>query len=395
MARKKKVEVIETLGKNEEQLVVQKSMPLFELWRSSLTLSEFKILDVYLSRINSHNPDKRMVVFGKNELEGLLGVKRIDAQILDDRLKHLMETSVNLCPGNKKRVERITLFEHAIAEKDECGQWEIRMMCTNAAMKYVFNIEKLGYLRYKVRCIVNLKSRYSYIMFLYIEHNRFRKTWEVGIDELKERLGCTEETYKENKRFVDLVLKKVNAELSKTECRYTCELIKFQKKIVSVRFTVQTISDLVMQEQEPEALPGQITAQDYLASIEQSKTTEQLKPWMMVLIRDGKPEFDLTELAMLDAVLRAVPASKIAKHDPTDADNGQKLYMAYMYGRMNVADKAKTIKNRLYYLAAMLLNDVEVPKDTKTEVKNRFKNFHEREYTEEDYGQIERMLMGL
>ena len=43
MARKK-IAPITSLG-SEDKLTVQKSLPLFALWRSELTLAEFKILD--------------------------------------------------------------------------------------------------------------------------------------------------------------------------------------------------------------------------------------------------------------------------------------------------------------------------------------------------------------
>ena len=87
MARKK-ISPITSLG-SEDKLTVQKSLPLFALWRSELTLAEFKILDTYLSRIDSHKPEKRTVMFEKGELEKLLGVKRIRTEELDERLKHL------------------------------------------------------------------------------------------------------------------------------------------------------------------------------------------------------------------------------------------------------------------------------------------------------------------
>ena len=73
MARKK-IEPIKSLGSNVDNLTVQKSRPLFALWRSELSLSEFKILDTYLSRIDSHKPDRRTVTFEKGELEQLLGI---------------------------------------------------------------------------------------------------------------------------------------------------------------------------------------------------------------------------------------------------------------------------------------------------------------------------------
>ena len=48
-----------------DYLVAQKSRPLLALWQSSLTLAEFKILDVYLGRINSRDSEHRTVVFSK------------------------------------------------------------------------------------------------------------------------------------------------------------------------------------------------------------------------------------------------------------------------------------------------------------------------------------------
>ena len=77
--KKKKIEPIIGTGKDpENKLTVQKSRPLFSLWRSDMTLAEFKILDTYLSRIDSRKPEKRTVIFSKGELEQLLGVKRIN-----------------------------------------------------------------------------------------------------------------------------------------------------------------------------------------------------------------------------------------------------------------------------------------------------------------------------
>ena len=242
---KKKIEPITSLGNEIDKLTVQKSLPLFALWRSELTLAEFKILDTYLSRIDSHKPDKRTVVFEKGELEKILGVKRIRTEELDERLKHLgtpirIDDNIN----QKKKFARISLFEKAMAEQDNYGIWQVELTASQSAMKYFFNIENLGYLRYKLRCITSLTSRYTYIMFIYLEANRYRKSWEVDLAELKEILACDkEETYKVFKRFNDLILKKIHKEMNeKTECRYSYESIKKGRSVVAVRFTVETLS---------------------------------------------------------------------------------------------------------------------------------------------------------
>lgn len=260
MARKK-IEPIISLG-NEDKLTVQKSIPLFSLWRSELTLSEFKILDTYLSRIDSRKPEKRSVIFEKGELEQLLGVKRIRMDELDERLKHLgTPIKVEDKSSPTKKFSRVSLFEKSVAEQDENGLWQVELTASTSAMKYFFNIENLGYLRYKLRCITSMTSRYTYIMFIYLEANRFRKSWEVPLDELKTVLNCDkEETYKQFKRFNDLILKKIHKEMQeKTECRYSYTPIKKGRTVVAIRFDLETLPRL-----EEDADPDQGNFDDYL-----------------------------------------------------------------------------------------------------------------------------------
>lgn len=250
MARKK-IEPITSLGKDESLLTVQKSLPLFALWRSDLTLSEFKILDIYLSRIDSHDPERKQVVLEKGEVEKALGVQKINNKDLEIRLKHLMGNVVSIPDiDDKKGFRLVTLFEEAEAEQDENGLWNVKLECTSGAKKYFFNIENLGYLRYKLRCITSLTSRYTYIMFIYLEANRYRKTWEVTLEDLRQILNCDKEnTYTQFKRFNDLILKKVQKELhEKTECRYSYEPIRKGRSVAKIKFTVETLKDNLLAE---------------------------------------------------------------------------------------------------------------------------------------------------
>ena len=237
---------------------VQKSKPLFSLWKSDLTLAEFKILDTYLSRINSHNPEQRDVIFEKGELEKLLGVVKINHADLDARLKHLQAASINL--GDDNHIDRVTLFERSQGFQDETGVWQVMLTCTQSAMKYFFNIEEIGYLRYKLRSIININSRYSYIMFIYLESNRFRKEWTVGLDELKLILNCeTDETYAEYKHFNNLILKRCYKELTeKTELQYTYEPIRRGRRVTEIRFTLASRAVIPNETQ----VEGQLTFSD-------------------------------------------------------------------------------------------------------------------------------------
>lgn len=239
---KKKAQPVVGMAKDENKLLVQKSHPLTALWQSDLTLAEFKILDAYLARINSKKPEQRTVKLTKGELEEALGVTRINKADLKQRLKNLY-SPIDLEPNNPKKIKLRALFEEAEAEQDEDGIWQVQLTCTPSAMKYMFNVEELGYLRYKLRCITSLTSRYSYILFLYLEFNRFRATWEVDLNSLKRTLCATDESYSEFKIFNNRVLKKCQKELAeKTECRFTYEPIRKGRSVASIRFTLEMLS---------------------------------------------------------------------------------------------------------------------------------------------------------
>lgn len=251
MPRGRKKKALPPLENNlQAKNIVQKSKPLFSLWKSELTLSEFKILDTYLSRIDSRKPEQREVVFEKGKLEELLNVKKINKADLEARLIHLQSTTVDIANG--KKLDRITLFERSQAEQDEHGIWKVSLTCTPSALKYIFNVEKLGYLRYKIRCITNIKSLYSYILFTYLEYNRFRQSWEISLDELKDILNCeNEELYKEFKFFNQKILKRCQTELhEKTDIRYTYEPIKKGRSVVAVRFTLETLPKLCIENEQ-------------------------------------------------------------------------------------------------------------------------------------------------
>ena len=242
-------EILDGLPENDEEMLVQKSWPLLALWRSDFTLPELKILDSYLARINSHDSEKNTVTFRKGELENILQVKRINFPDLRLRMGHLM-TPVLLQSENEFR--QVVLFEEAYCQRDEDGLWQVRLTCTNAAMRYFFNVEDIGYLRYKLRSVASLSSRYSYVLFLYIEANRFRGSWEVALEDLRRILRCEEEsTYDSYKRFNDRLLKRCYLELTeKTELRFSYEPVRSGRSVWGLRFTVASLSVL---SEEPES----------------------------------------------------------------------------------------------------------------------------------------------
>ena len=263
---KKQSKVITGLGRDpENKLTVQKSHTLAALWQSNLSLPEFKIVDMYLARIDSSAEQQRTVQLTKGELERALGVTQIKQEDLEARLFNLF-TPINLAT-KKGEIKFRALFDAADAEKDEDGLWRIELRCTEDAAKYIFNIDRIGYFRYKLRSVIGLTSRYSYLLFNYLEDNRFRNPWTVDLKELKKILKCDkEETYKEFKRFNDLILKNCQKELAeKTECNFTYETIRKGRSVASIKFHLKPLSPQITEAQTENIDPTQATIFDYEA----------------------------------------------------------------------------------------------------------------------------------
>ena len=350
MARKK-IDPIVGLG-YENKLTVQKSLPLFALWRSDLTLSEFKILDTYLSRIDSHKPEKRAIILEKGEIENALGIQKINNQDLKLRLKHLMGNVVEVPDKDEKKgFQLVTLFEEAEAEQDDDGLWNVKLECTQKAMKYFFNIENLGYLRYKLRCITSLTSRYTYIMFIYLEANRFRKSWEVPLEELKKILHCENEaTYNEFRFFNVKILKKVQKEMhEKTECQYSYFPIKRGRSVKAIRFEVET---LPKQYEAPEQLemPG-FTDSEPIFDVSQSEAKRR------DLYRDALAPYVVTD-DQIDGLVQLARKHIDARGHFTGSDLDQQIYNYLLFAKRHAKTNARSeIKNIYRYLLPIIENN--------------------------------------
>ena len=335
----------EGLPRNQELMVVQKSNPLQTLAETSMTLPELKILDVYLSRIDSHEPDKRHVCLKKGELENLLGVTRMHREELEKRIDNLFQVVTIQDENKPKKFTKIALFEKAECEPDENGLWQVNLICTVSAMEYIFNVENIGYLRYRLKNVINLTSRYSYILYLYLENNRFRKSWKISIEDLREVLQCKAETYDVFKRFNDLILKKCHKEINeKTETKYTYKPIRTGRKVSAISFTVETLADVIPDLEDEQSQDKSDVYIDYGSPLGN-------------LLGEAacKNEFSFEEIRVLqDLILQIMPAE-----DDLERCN----YLVRLVHLMNYRDTIRSIHKRFSYLRTILENELKNMKE--------------------------------
>ena len=244
-------------------------------------------------------------------------------------------TNINIPDDSPKGYSKIALFEKTHLRVDENGIWTVEMTCTNAARKYIFNIEEIGYIKYRLHNILKLKSRYSYVMFLYLEDNRFRKEWKISLVELKKMLHCDkEELYGEFKYFNQRVLKNVHKEINeKTDCKYNYETVTKGKSVVAIKFNVESNNRYIMEDEE-------IDEENYKDSDFEELWKEALSPLGIELSKEKMEE--------LYSIIVTIPECKIP-YSPASYGNMALMRFHYLDQKVREImrrDKDKTIANK-------------------------------------------------
>ena len=334
---------MKNLNKN---YIVSRSRPLLSLGKSALSLYELKVLDTYLSKINPHKPDERTVIFKKGEFEALFDYNRIKLPELKEHLNNLQSLKVDIAT-NENETDTIVLFERAKAVQDQYKMWQVELTCSQSAMRYFFNIESLGYLRYKLWNILQLSSRYSYLLFLYLVDNRFRKNWTISFEELKQVLNCENITsYNSFRDFRRAVLDRCKEEiLSKTDIIFDYTTIKAGRYVKDIQFNVTTWGELATIQAEIEKEQQQ--------ELEDSTDKKYVNDDISIMCEICDNTIDREEMQVIYDLILQLDISK------GNEGTGRIDYFKYCYDRLKLAATKKTINDKGAYITRMLLNELD------------------------------------
>ena len=333
-------------GVMANNMLVAKTDPLLTLAASKMTLQQLKLLDIYLGRIDSHDPSRREVEFSKKDLEQILGVNKINLRTLDERLGELMKQVVRVDDSNDVKGYRlIALFEEAKVELGDDGIQKICLECTNKAMKYIFNVEKMGYLKYTLQSVVQLQSRYSYVLFLYLKKNCFRKKWTIPINQLKQILQCDSEAYDRYKALNQHVLKRCQKEIvEKTELSFEYSAIKRGRGIAAVEFRITSKITIPVSKDA-----------EVIEFVENASVPTEDTSYELMLYGDAcENAFDQNQLRYISSLLVAVPEDILPDVGIGDISLRRYHYLQQTYLRMK---SQKTVpRNQFRYFCSMIKN---------------------------------------
>lgn len=349
----------EIKGNLDQRYWVQKSDPLVLMRSVPFSLGELKVLDTYISRINAADDSRTTVTFTKDEYEKLMGISKINAEVLKKHVEGLLGKIVTLEMPNKSFL-KFVLFTAAYYHLDDYGVPVIELSCSPQAKDLFFCIGKYHYFKYALENVINLTHKASYLLYIYVLHNRYRGEWELSLDELRnDVLDCKEqESYQEYKifknRVFDPAVKEVN---KKTDCHFEYEAIRRGRKVAQIKFIYHSQQLLV------DDVANSIPVENDESEIdwEQFYGLEQLA----ILAEGCAYEFNKEEMEQISRVLVRI-------HIPKDQMSGSQIfgkqfYLREKYAALNAeaAKKAKNnekpIRNRFKYFLKMLEDDAFQP----------------------------------
>ena len=337
----------EITGNLDAKHWVQKSDPLVLMRSVPFSLGELKILDTYISRINAADDTRRTVIFTKEEYEELMGITCANYRALQKHTKGLLGKVVELQMPNKDYLQFV-LFTKSYYHKDEYGKPIIEITCTEEAKDLFFCIGKYRYFKYALENVISLTRKSSYLLYLYIRHNRYRIQWDIDIEELRDSvLDCKgKKTYYEFKEFKKSILDPAVEEINnKTDCHFTYEAIKRGRKVAKIKFIYQK----------------QDQTEEQTSSFDEMSTAPQLPDQCGADDEVTDRRDIISQLCQAcqcafsrDEIQSAYIFAKTFVHDKAIT-----VYFEQTYLRLLQVEKKRKIRNRFSYFYQMICNDAE------------------------------------
>ena len=222
---------------NDEN-IISKSRSIIDLRNVNFTIQEFRLMEVYLSKINPQGETTASVTFTKQEYCDLMEIQSrlLESKRLNKYMQHLFNNSVTEWLEDGESFEMHPLFEKAKFDKKnstitlECGK-------SDYVRKMFFDISKNGYIKYALKNTLYLQSVYSIKLYLYLLENRFRSTWKIELDCLKGIFECTSDYYNDFRRFNSKILKTSIDEINEmTNVFVSYETIRKARKVAEIQF---------------------------------------------------------------------------------------------------------------------------------------------------------------
>jgi len=347
-------DIIENYDKSQlailsKEYVVTKSNSLMYAFDAPLSVSAFRLLDTYLSKINPRDPSSARVGFKKSDYLDLIGKKLQKPQIekILDELRH-KDMYIKNDKGDKLI---LNLFALTGISKD--GSY-IVMECNPRLNHLFFDIKQFGYFRYQLQNTLNLSTAHHMTVYNYLMANSFKRNWVVNINDLvRNHLQLKGDYYltyhRLNAKILSPAIKEINEKTNLVVSYEPHEKSGVRgKKVDSIKFSV-LVKDNMVYTQENDKDKDKEDSDNY---IDDPRETKYSNEQIAQLAAACNFEFTNQEMVVLFDMFMPY-CDKLPKEGlgvATDRYN----YLSLKYHEMELVASKKQINNRFNYLKKLL-----------------------------------------
>ena len=371
------------MGKENKRSIsrrIVKKSNNYVLSKYALTAQEQKIVLLCISKIKNNQDinEELSFSFNTNEIKEFLGYN--SNRIYQD----LHKISNNLVS------KKVDIYNDELGKFDVYAPFpdtsysngEFRINFSKRLNPELINL-KSKFTYYYLDLIKNL-STYSLRIYEILKSFQFQGKYQVAVEELKEMIGVIErdqennkviDKYKQYSDFKKRVLKVSEEEISnETDIKFTIKEIKIGKKVTELMFTI-------INNAKEESNEEKIT----VAATENGGLVE-------VIENSNDIDEDLLFERIDECRLflpKEVSTANVKKLLET-ANNDVKLIKEKYF----LSKKQKRIENLVGWLIAAILEDYqEIAATSEHVLNNRFTDFPQRHYSEEEYENLEQRLL--
>ena len=341
----------------KEDFLIEKRNILNDIRANSMSLQELRFFSIYLSKINSRDPNTRVVRFSLNEFQKVMEFK---SHIKIDHVKKV--TNSLLCkvvniPIENGGYEGFQLFKRCKINPDEDGEWYVEIDAHDNALPLMFQFKE-RYFTYQLWNALRLKSSNQLRMYEILK--QYEKTGErvISVKNLKELLGVGVNEYPRYNDFKTHVLDVCQKALENyTDIKYTYEPTGRRGKggkILNLKFAISkneeyadklTLSEFIAQQGLDRIMDESDEEQNYFK--------DEVYPFITEACGN---EFSLAEMQVLYNLAIQIVPHKSGRHDfQLEIYN----YLKRRYDELIWRSSNTPITSRMGYIKRIIEADLE------------------------------------
>lgn len=385
------------MTKNNNDLVVRKSNKLIQDFKFSLSKAEIRVVNFIIANIKSplYDDEFNTLDFNISDYYKYLGIKN-PAGTDYEYLKHIVRGLRNKTSDWVQIGDYETIVSWIEKPTFYPNTGRIKLKLDDDLKPYLLKMN--GYITAELNYYFEMTSKYSMRLYELLKSYEGFKKKIFEVDELKKDIDAMLKSYSNFGKFRQAALEPAVREINEiTDLVVSYKEIKTGVKITHIEFTIskEKKSKAVIDE-----IPGQMEIYDYPDIVPEEETKQTAEELYVQRVNNEafNNEFTAEKAAYLIEIGKVRAQERVSEENLFDADaaNAEKInYYREKYLQMRAGSTSKTVAGRAKYLEKILIaerdagDELPEPANHKKS-KNKFNNFHQREY---NIGELEQQLL--